>query len=82
MDATTTSTDLVNFDAETEDTESDSSVAKTLATGAITTMVVAGVVVAYHRVIKPRVIAFRHRKDEDLEVIEGTVIETRETEKV
>jgi hypothetical protein len=83
MDANITSPDLVIIDADTEDTDSGSEVAKTLAVGAITTMVVAGTVIAYHRVIKPRVIAFRNRMTEEAgEVIDAVVIETPETEKV
>jgi hypothetical protein len=85
MDTNTTSTDLVTTDADTnEDPSTGSEIAKTLAVGATTTVVVAGIVIAYHRVIKPRVVDFvnRHRANEDTEVIEGTIVETPETEKV
>jgi hypothetical protein len=82
MDANTTSTDLVITDAENEDTENDSDITKTLAVGAITTMVAVGAVVVYNRVVKPRVIAFRTRKIEDPEVVDAVIVETPETEKV
>jgi hypothetical protein len=85
MDANTTSTDLVITDAETdEDPGTGSEIAKTLAVGATTTVVVAGVVIAYHRIIKPRVVDFvnRHRANEDPEVVDAIIVETPETEKV
>jgi hypothetical protein len=80
MDANTT-TDLVTTDAEL-DTEEGSDVAKTLAAATITTMVAVGAVVVYNRVIKPRVTAFRNRKNEDPEVVDAVIVETPETAQV
>lgn len=82
MDANTTSTDLVITDAEIEDTEGGSEVAKTLAVGAVTTAVAVGVVIVYRRVIQPRVLAFRNRNNENMEVVDAIIVETPETEKV
>lgn len=79
-------TDLVIIDATDvdEDPSTGSEIAKTLTVSATSLVVVAGCVVAYNRFVKPRVVAYLYRKmnNEVSEIIEGTVVETPETEKV
>lgn len=85
MDTNITSPDLVIIDVETdEDPSTGSEIAKTLLVATVSTAVVAGSVIAYNRIIKPRVHAlFARKTDEAGEVIEGIIVEDiTETEKV
>lgn len=85
MDTTETPTTIVVIDAENvdEDPSTGSEITKTLVVGAVSTAVVAGSVIVYNRFIKPKVIArFARATEEAGEVIEGTIVETPETEKV
>lgn len=82
--ATNATTDLVVLDADSmdEDLDTGKDIAKTVATTAATTAVVAGALIAVH-FLKPKVRALLDRKKNvDPMVVEGVVIETRETETV